>query len=208
MLADSECESLVGETTEVASESPGTRCLLSLDWCRSLVGRLRSHPGLSAMVPADHVGVQCTYFEKSSSRNWLVPIHQDLSIPVAERVDSAELRVWSEKEGMLFVQPPVDVLESLVAVRLHLDRSAAEDGPLQVVPGTHRQGRIEPQQARHLRGRGPLVACTLERGDALVMRPLLLHASPKASGTSRRRVLHVLFGPRQLPYGLEWRHAV
>jgi hypothetical protein len=41
----------------------------------------------------------------------------------------------------------------------------------------------------------------------LVMRPLVLHASSKATGTSKRRVLHILFGPPELPYGLEWAYA-
>jgi hypothetical protein len=54
----------------------------------------------------------------------------------------------------------------------------------------------------------PAVACTLERGDVLVMRPLLLHASSKASGFGMRRVLHFLFGPPTLPNGLRWPHAV
>jgi hypothetical protein len=40
------------------------------------------------------------------------------------------------------------------------------------------------------------------------MRPLLLHASSKASGSSLRRVLHFLFGPRDLPHGLRWQHAI
>jgi len=40
------------------------------------------------------------------------------------------------------------------------------------------------------------------------MRPLLLHASSKGTGTSRRRVLHFLFGPRDLPLGLQWQRAV
>jgi hypothetical protein len=39
---------------------------------------------------------------------------------------------------------------------------------------------------------------------------LLLHASSKAgaASASRRRVLHFLFGPRELPRGLRWRHKV
>jgi hypothetical protein len=48
------------------------------------------------------------------------------------------------------------------------------------------------------------VACAAPRGSALVMRPLLLHGSSKARGTRLRRVLHFLFGPRELPFGLRW----
>jgi hypothetical protein len=154
------------------------------------------------------VAVQCTYFEKSASRNWLVPIHQDLSIPVARRVDEPSLRGWSEKEGALFVQAPAELLAQLVAVRLHLDACGADDGPVRVLPGSHRLGLIDPQAAVLMRSTGAEVTCEAEPGDALVMRPLLLHASSKATGRSRRRVLHFVFGPRVLTHGLAWRQAV
>jgi hypothetical protein len=208
VLTEAECESVVALAPPAMAASVGTRCLLPLGWCQALVARLRLHSAIASVVPGSYVATQCTYFEKSVSRNWLVPIHQDLSIPVAARVCSAALRGWSEKEGGLFVQPPVEVLEGLVAIRIHLDPCTQSDGPLQVVPGTHVRGRIGPEAAAEARRAGPVVACTLERGDALVMRPLLLHASSKAKGTSMRRVLHFLFGPRDLPHGLQWQHAV
>jgi hypothetical protein len=40
------------------------------------------------------------------------------------------------------------------------------------------------------------------------MRPLALHTSSKATGASRRRVLHFVFGPAELSYGLQWEHVV
>jgi hypothetical protein len=40
------------------------------------------------------------------------------------------------------------------------------------------------------------------------MKPLLLHASSKATVPNRRRVLHFLFGPKALPLGLSWAYAV
>jgi hypothetical protein len=43
------------------------------------------------IVPARWVAVQCTLFEKSPRKNWLVSLHQDLSIPVRERVSSSAL---------------------------------------------------------------------------------------------------------------------
>jgi ectoine hydroxylase-related dioxygenase (phytanoyl-CoA dioxygenase family) len=208
VLRKDECAALAELAAQASVGSAGTRCLLSLPWCQSLAAQLRRQPAIAALVPAEHVAAQCTYFEKSVARNWLVPIHQDLGIPVAARVDSPVLHGWSEKEGTRFVQPPVELLRELLAVRVHLDDCLQGDGPLQVVPGTHERGRIEPEAAAQARRAGPVIVCTLERGDALLMRPLLLHASSKASGASRRRVLHFLFGPRQLPHGLRWPHAV
>jgi hypothetical protein len=127
------------------------------------------------------------------------PRHQDLSIPVRERVDHPLLRGWSEKEGSVFVQPPVDVLQQLVAVRLHLDPCMEEDGPLQLVAGSHTLGGIPPDRAGELKRDGPVVTCALDRRGVLMMRPLALHASSKAMGNGRRRVLHFMFGPRELP---------
>jgi hypothetical protein len=198
------CQSLLGSLAVVDSDQPGTRCLLSYDWCQSLVSRLRRHTGLAAVIPENYVAVQCTYFEKSVSRNWLVPIHQDLSIPVEARISHPNLQGWSEKEGTLFVQPSAGVLEQLLAVRIHLDPCSAIDGPLQFVPGTHLSGRFTAETASRIRQTSEFVTCTMERGDALAMRPLTLHASSKATGTSKRRVLHILFGPPELPFGLQW----
>ena len=81
-----------------------------------------------------------------------------------------------------------------LAVRVHVEHCSPEGGPLRVVPGSHEFGRVEPAQAA-LVGRRAGVAISAERGDALVMRLLLLHASSKSSGCSLRRVLHFDFGP-------------
>lgn len=208
VMTEADCERLLAHAVDLGPVSAGSRCLLQQAWCGNAVAQLRTHPLLAGILPHDYLPVQCTYFEKSQARNWLVPIHQDLSIPVAERVDHPELRGWSEKEGSLFVQPPAELLARLVAVRLHLDPCALEDGPLQLVAGSHRQGRIAAPEAAALRRAGPPATPTLDRGDALAMRPLVLHASSKASGESLRRVLHIVFGPPALPYGLRWPQAV
>jgi ectoine hydroxylase-related dioxygenase (phytanoyl-CoA dioxygenase family) len=206
VLSAQECKALARSTSGACASVAGTRCLLSQPWCTALVPVLRAQKALSALVSESFLAVQCTYFEKSASLNWLVPIHQDLSIPVAQRVCHPELRVWSVKEGALFVQPPPSLLEHMVAVRVHLDDCASTDGPLRVVPGSHLSGVIPPQVAVEARSRE--VVCVAERGAALAMRPLLLHSSSKASGRSLRRVLHFLFGPPELPYGLSWQSAV
>jgi hypothetical protein len=185
----------------------GARELLSEPWCAALARRLQADARLADAIPRTHVPVQCTAFEKSRDYNWLVAVHQDLAIPVAERVDDAALTGWSNKGGTWFVQPPAGVLEQLVALRLHVDDCGSDDGPLNVVAGSHRGGRLDDSEAIALRDARGTASCPVPRGGALLMRPLLLHASSKATGTSRRRVLHFLFGPPQLPHGLAWAHA-
>jgi ectoine hydroxylase-related dioxygenase (phytanoyl-CoA dioxygenase family) len=185
----------------------GARQLLDEAWCVELARRLRSDARLAEAIPPTHVPVQCTAFEKSRDHNWLVPVHQDVAIPVAARVDDAALVGWSNKGGTWFVQPPVDVLAQLVALRVHVDDCGPGDGPLRVVPASHRGGRLDDAAAFALRDARGSVACPVPRGGAMLMRPLLLHASSKATGTSRRRVLHFLFGPPRLPHGLAWASA-
>ena len=206
-LPSDECEEFAAWARPPTS-GVGTRCLRSQAWCASLALRLRENVEIAKLIPADHVAVQCTYFEKSTDQNWLVPLHQDLSIPVAERVPDQQLRGWSEKEGSTFVQAPLEILEQLVAVRLHLDPCGIADGPLRVVPGSHKLGVLSPEQALRVRDEFSEHSCELQQGGALVMLPMILHASSKAKGASRRRVLHFVFGPRSLGYGLRWQHAV
>jgi len=204
LLDGSECDAMAHRLARAQAGRAGTRALLSQPWCRDLANHLSGHAALAGLLPPELVAAQCTYFEKSASRNWLVPVHQDLGIPVAERVPHPQLRGWSQKEGVLHVQAPAELLQRLVAVRLHVDDCSAADGPLRVIPGSHLQGPLDESAVAALRQAAGEVVCVAPRGSALVMRPLLLHASSKASGTSLRRVLHVLFGPRELPLGLRW----
>jgi hypothetical protein len=207
ILTADECAGFASQVYLADAASGGTRCLLAQPWCAQLAARLRAHPALAEYIGAQRVAVQCTYFEKSAGRNWLVPVHQDLSIPVAGRVAEPALRGWSEKEGVTFVRAPLDVLQQLVAVRVHLDDCAEEDGPLRLVPGSHQRGMISDDDAIALRKTGLKTVC-VAAGAVLVLRPLLLHASSKGSGNGRRRVLHFVFGSRELPFGLSWNAAV
>lgn len=83
VLTAAECERIA--LIVPPPEGAGSRCLLAEPWCQALALRLQRHGVLAALLPAGHVAVQCNYFEKSATRNWLIPIHQDLSVPVAER---------------------------------------------------------------------------------------------------------------------------
>jgi Phytanoyl-CoA dioxygenase (PhyH) len=208
VLTRQKCTAIVEQITPSLTASGGSRCLLTQPWCVALAKHLLQHSGLSPLIPAEFIAVQCTYFQKSAAQNWLVPFHQDLSIPVAEKVTAPELQGWSHKEGGTFVQAPTAILEQLVAVRLHLDPCGEADGALRLIPGSHRYGRIAPAATTQFHATQPIVTCPAQPGDILILRPLILHASSKATGSSQRRVLHFLFAPPQLPYGLSWRPMV
>jgi hypothetical protein len=147
--------------------------------------------------------VRALFFDKTPDANWSVPWHQDVTIAVAQRIETPGFSGWSAKHGVVHVQPPGDVLERMVAVRLHLDACAEENGALKVIPGSHRHGKLEAAAIDEWTRR-PVHTCAVPSGGALVMRPLLLHASSPAKAPSHRRVLHLEYTTAQLPHGLEW----
>lgn len=151
--------------------------------------------------------VRALFFDKTPDSNWKVPWHQDLSIAVAERREIGGFTGWSLKEGVWHVQPLVAILERMLTVRLHLDDCGPEHGPLRVIPGSHRLGRLDAEAILDCRTATPAGEIHCRAGDALVMRPLLLHASSKATRPSRRRVLHVEFACEGLPGDLRWAHS-
>jgi hypothetical protein len=201
----------------IANGGAGSRRLLDEAWCTHLGNALRNDARIRSLLPRSAVAVQCTLFDKSPAKNWLVSLHQDLSIPVVSRVDEPGLSGWSEKEGQLYVQPPVSVLEQLVAVRVHIDDCTSENGALRVVPASHAQGRVDQKKAESLREQHGETLVPVARGGALVMPPLILHASSKAITDAPRRVLHCVWadvfavGARMAVGGLaednQWRIA-
>jgi hypothetical protein len=79
------------DLAELHIDGAGARDLLDFPWCIELAKLIHAHPSIYPLLPDDSVAVQCTYFEKSKEQNWLVPIHQDVSIPVREKIDHANL---------------------------------------------------------------------------------------------------------------------
>ncbi len=143
-------------------------------------------------------------FDKTPAANWKVPWHQDLTICVQRRIDVEGFGPWSVKEGILHVQPPVEVLENILALRIHLDDAEPDNGALRVLPGTHRSGRLGETEIEQLRTEVPETVCAVRAGGVMLMRPLLLHASSPCRRPAHRRVLHIEYCARPLPGGLAW----
>lgn len=146
-------------------------------------------------------------FDKTPGANWKVVWHQDLTIAVRERREVEGFGPWTEKEGVVHVQPPAGLLARMVAVRLHLDDCTESNGPVRVIPGSHRDGRLSPAQVDAWRATGGEVVCTVPRGGILAFHSLLLHASSPALQPAHRRVIHVEYAAAEwadLPGGLQW----
>jgi len=79
----------------------------------------------------------------------------------------------------------------VLALRLHLDDSMADNGPLRVLPETHTMGVLTDEGIHHLSTKIDPVDCLAYRGGVLAMRPLIVHASSKSLAQNQRRVLHI-----------------
>ncbi len=175
------------------------------------VGSIARHPAVMELV-ASVLGpraraVRAIYFDKTPEANWAVAWHQDRTIAVRERIAVDGYGPWSVKAGLPHVEPPVSVLERMLTIRLHLDDCPPENGALMVVPGSHRRGRITGDEATRLAEIGPIKVCPVGKGGAMMMRPLLLHASRKSVKPGHRRVLSLDYCDAHLPAGLEWHAA-
>jgi ectoine hydroxylase-related dioxygenase (phytanoyl-CoA dioxygenase family) len=148
--------------------------------------------------------VRSLLFDKTPKANWKVPWHQDLSIPVQRRIDAPGFTGWSKKAGVFHVQPTPEIYEKMLTVRLHLDDCPSSNGALRVISGSHTAGRLNSGQIRMRSQSAKGISCEVEAGGALVMRPLLLHASSSSSSPAHRRVIHLEFAGCELPQGLRW----
>lgn len=148
--------------------------------------------------------VRSIFFSKSAAANWQVAWHQDLAVAVRDKRDVEGFSSWSVKDGVAHVQPPASVLEGMLSVRLHLDAADGENGGLWVAPGSHRLGRLPADEATRAAEQCGTHLCSVAAGDALLFRPLLVHASRKSTSGRPRRVIHFEFAGARLPEPLAW----
>jgi len=203
VIGEPELEGLRSEAERVAALA-GSACVRHLRSRSALFAGLAMDDRIRTFLPPGLVPVRSLLFDKTPGENWPVPWHQDLTLAVAERVESEGFGPWSVKDGIPHVQPPVEILFRMVTARLHLDDATEENGALKVAPGSHRLGRIPPEATREVVAGGS-VTCECRAGDLLLMSPLLLHASGRSQHPAHRRIVHFEFAPPDaLPSALRW----
>lgn len=146
--------------------------------------------------------VRILFFDKPPRQTWTLPWHKDLTIAVRDnRLPTPHFRHPTRKAGVPHVEAPLSILESMLTARIHLDDATEENGPLKVVPGSHRTGKALTLDL------APPVRVLANRGDVLLMRPLLAHCSGKSHPETmrHRRILHLEFAATSdLPDGYAW----
>jgi len=213
LISDSECNLLAAELSALF-ESQQTSAKNKIGGVRNLLrNSLRVNETatsanlvscLEGLLGRKVFPVRAIFFDKTAESNWHVPWHQDLTITVVEQIETPGFVAWSVKDGILHVQPPREILEGMITVRLHLDDCHADDGALKIITGSHLNGKLDTSQITEWTSKQKSVACEVSKGDALLIRPLLLHSSSPAKNPSHRRILHIEYAAQELPNGLKW----
>lgn len=188
-------------STDEASE---LRSLLSVDPTRGGQRNVLNMPQVreaaerwlgaaSAVLGSGVQPIRGIFFDKQPGANWKVPYHQDRTIAVEERIETEGYSAWSVKDGVDHVRPPLKVLDRCLALRVHLDPCGADNGALRVLPGSHLHGHG-----------GDEAVLEVVEGDAILMSPLLFHASSPAVVPRHRRVLHIEYSNAVLANGLRF----
>ena len=199
VLAPEELDDVLRAAGDFPRSRAGMRHLMGFDSVAKIANDRRMIGLASGAIGEGATPFRATLFDKSSDANWLVVWHQDTALPLKSRHDEAGWGPWSLKDGVHYAHAPAWALEEVVALRLHLDDSSSENGPLRVIAGTHRSGLLTDYEVEELATKCEAIECTVSKGGIIIMRPLLLHASSKSKSSAPRRILHVEYASAKLP---------
>ena len=189
----------------VAAGGAGSRVFDLPQELRDLIGPRGAMGAFAARLAGrPNLPVRVLFFDKTVESNWAVPWHQDRTIAVKARVEFGGFGPWSIKDGIVHVEPPVSVLDSMLTLRLFIDDCGEDNGPLEVAIGSHRLGRVPGADVADIVRRSAIFPGVGRAGDVLAMRALAIHASRRAKSPTHRRVLHVDYAAIDLPPPLEW----
>lgn len=150
----------------------------------------------------NYFAVKSIYFDKPEQSNWFVAWHQDLTISVDKKIDLPGYTSWTNKHNQFAVQPPIEILKDNFTIRIHLDDTNADNGALKVLSGSHLKNIHRSENidwAVEIE-----TVCDVKRGGAMIMRPLLMHASNRTVNEQKRRVIHIEFSRAELPGEINW----
>jgi hypothetical protein len=159
----------------------------------------------AAVIGPDARPVRAILFDKTATRNWALGWHQDRTIVVKERIDADGFGPWTLKSGLIQVEPPFEILERMVTLRVHLDAVDESNAPLRIVPGSHRLGRLPEAAIDQVAAALGERVCLARRGDVWLYATPIVHASLAADPPRRRRVLQVDYSADAAPGPLRWR---
>jgi len=157
---------------------------------------------ISSIAGEDFFIVKSIYFDKPETSNWFVAYHQDLTISVDNKENIEGFGPWTTKHNQFAVQPPLEFLENIFTIRIHLDETDENNGALKVVDESHSKQVYRPETIDWNIEKESF--CSVKSGGIMLMKPLLLHGSNRTSNQKRRRVIHIEFSNMSLPNQINW----
>lgn len=148
--------------------------------------------------------VRALFFDKTQAKNWFVAWHQDKTVALNTQIDITGWGPWSNRDGVHHVQTPLPVLNKMITLRLHIDPANEENGCLKVIPRSHEYGILKHTEIEEIVRSSVAIPCVAGAGDAVIMRPHILHSSGKAKRPDHRRVVHLEYSSYELPDGVSW----
>ena len=148
--------------------------------------------------------VRIVTFDKTADQNWQLPWHQDRVISVKAKKEVTGYTNWSRKSGLWHCEPPLKILNDMLAVRIHLDNSTAETGAIEILKGSHKYGKVYADKTPNIIGKCESIMCEAKTGDILIMKMLTLHRSQASKRDATRRAIRVDYSSEDLPASLEW----
>jgi len=192
VLLPEECDQLL-DSLEVHNRrrSAGSRNLFTVPVVRKIANDHRLISIAQEYLGGNALPYKAILFDKSEDCNWLVVWHQDRVLPLEEPILDPSFGPWTTKDGLRYAQAPAWALQQIVALRLHLDESTRDNGPLRVIPRSHALGLLEQSEVVRQARKVMPVTCAVPKGGVIAMRPLLIHSSQKSTTSARRRVIHI-----------------
>jgi ectoine hydroxylase-related dioxygenase (phytanoyl-CoA dioxygenase family) len=139
--------------------------------------------------------IKAIFFNKNINHNWLVSWHQDKTIAVKEKISLPNFKNWTVKQGVPHAQPPLEILEKIITIRIALNNTDCHNGALKIIPQSHQLGILDRQEIEQITNLQTPLICSLKAGDALIMHPLILHSSSKSLNQSDRGTIHLEYIP-------------
>lgn len=175
------------------NEVPETFNLIFTDKLKSVITQVMGN---------NYFIVKSIYFDKPETSNWYVSYHQDLTISVVKKIDIKGYTNWTTKQNQFAVQPPIEILENITTIRIHLDDTDHFNGALKVVPTSHQKQVFRPETINWKTETETI--CNIKKGGLMLMKPLTLHSSSRTTNNQKRRVLHIEFSNIELPKEINW----
>jgi len=205
-LSGDQCSYIATALPSVVDQRGGSRGLLAHPTILQLIRHQKLAQFLRSLTGRELVAVAARLLDSAAGDDRMLEWHQDRDVTVRERMDVPGYGPWTSRVGIWHVEPPASVLDQMVIVRLHLDACADGSHALQILPGSHRAGKLTPDAIRQLVETQVAVTPEVTQGTLMAMRPLLLHAAP--ASRSHYRVLHIEFAPLEAISPLQWHAAV